>query len=172
MTVVVRARGDAAALVGPIRAAIRESEPALPVPAPSLFADRVAESIALPRAFMRVLVAVGLAALALASIGIYGLVRYSVETRTREFGIRLAIGASPSGILTLVAREVSVLAALGVAAGVAGVFAAAKLLAALLVGVSATDVTMVALTTTVLLLVAGVAMLVPARRAMRTDPLE
>ena len=96
--------------------------------------------------------------------------RYSVETRTREFGIRLAVGASPSGILALVAREVSVLAALGVVAGVAGVFAAAKLLTALLVGVSATDVTMVALTTTVLLLVAGVAMLVPARRAMRTDP--
>ena len=170
MTVVVRARGDAAALVGPMRAAIRESEPALPIPTPSLFADRVAESVALPRAFMRVLAAFGLAALGLASIGIYGLVRYSVETRTREFGIRLAIGASPSGILTLVAREVSVLAALGVVAGVAGVFAAAKLLTALLVGVSATDVTMVALTTTVLLLVAGVAMLVPARRAMRTDP--
>jgi putative ABC transport system permease protein len=170
MTVVVRTRGDAAALIAPIRAAIRESEPALPVPAPWLFADRLAESVALPRVFMRVLAAFGLAALALASIGIYGLVRYSVETRTREFGIRLAVGASPRGILALVAREVSVLSALGVVAGIAGAFAAARLLTALLVGVSATDLPMLAVTTTVLLVVAAVGMLVPARHAMRTDP--
>ena len=93
MTVVVRARGEPPRLVASIRAAVREAEPTLPVPAATPFVDRVAESMALPRLFMRVLVAFGLAAMALASIGIYGLVRYSVETRTREFGIRMAIGA-------------------------------------------------------------------------------
>ena len=170
MTLVVRSRGEPARLVAAIRSTIREAEPSLPVPAARPLADRVAESVALPRLFMRVLAAFGLAALALASIGIYGLVRYSVETRTREFGIRMAIGAAPRGILALVAREVTVLSALGIAIGIVGALAAARLLGALLVGLSATDPVMIAVTTLTLLVVGTVAMLVPARTAMRNDP--
>ena len=170
MTVVVRARGEPAALVASIRAAVREAEPSLPVPAAAPFESRVADSVALPRLFMRLLAAFGLAALALASIGIYGLVRYSVETRTREFGIRLAIGSAPSAILGLVARDVAILAALGAAIGIAGAFAAGRLLTSLLVGLSGTDLTMMALSVFALVTVGGIAMLVPARIAMRTDP--
>lgn len=170
MTIVVKSRGEPARLVAAIRSTIREAEPSLPVPAATPFADRVAESVALPRLFMRLLAAFGLAALALASIGIYGLVRYSVETRTREFGIRMAIGAAPRGILALVAREVTLLSALGVVIGIVGVVAASRLLGALLVGLSATDPVMIGVTTLTLLVVAAVAMLVPARTAMRTDP--
>ena len=170
MTVVIRARGEPARLMGPVRGAIRDAEPTVPIPGVRLFSERVAESVSLPRLFMRVLGAFGLAALALASIGIYGLVRYSVETRTREFGIRMAIGAAPAGILALVAREVAFLAALGVVLGVAAVFGAARLLKAMLVGLSATNLGVMAATAVTLIIVGAVAMLAPARRAMRTDP--
>ena len=108
--------------------------------------------------------------LALASVGIYGLVRYSVETRTREFGIRMAIGAAPSGILTLIAREVLALTALGIAAGIGGALAVSRLLGALLVGLTATDPLMLGLTSLTLVTVGTAAMLVPARIAVRTDP--
>jgi predicted permease len=170
MTVVIRSRGEAASLVAPVRAAIREAEPTVPVPAVRHFSERVAVSVALPRLFMRALVAFGLAALALASIGIYGLVRYTVETRTREFGIRMAIGAAPAGILALVAREVALLAALGVVLGVGAAFGAARLLGAMLVGLSATNLGVMAATVMTLIVVGAVAMLAPARTAMRTDP--
>jgi predicted permease len=170
MTVLVRSRGEPAALVGSIRQAIREAEPSLAVPTPRPFAERVADAVALPRLFMRLLVGFGIAALALASIGIYGLVRYSVETRTREFGIRMAIGAAPARILTLVSREVAVLAALGVVLGVGGALAAGRLLGSLVVGLSTTDLTTPAVTTLTLVAVAALATLVPARHAMRTDP--
>jgi putative ABC transport system permease protein len=170
MTVVIRARGEPARLIGPVRAAVREAEPTVPIPAVRQISERVAESVALPRLFMRVLVAFGLAALGLASIGIYGLVRYSVETRTREFGIRLAIGAGPARILALVARDVALLAALGVVLGVAAAFGAARLLGAMLVGLSATNLGVMAATAVTLIMVGAVAMLAPARLAMRTDP--
>jgi len=170
MTIVLRSRGEPTLLVSSVRAAIREMEPSLPVPAPAPLATRVDESVALPRLFMTLLSAFGIAALALASVGIYGLVRYSVETRTREFGIRLAIGAAPAGILSLVAREVMVLAALGIAIGVAAALGAARLLTSMLVGLSATNPLMLALTGFTLVAVGAVAMLVPARAAMRTDP--
>ncbi|HUQ80845.1 MAG TPA: ABC transporter permease [Gemmatimonadaceae bacterium] len=169
-TVVVRGRGESASLTTSVRAAIREMEPTLPVPTPAPLAARVDESVALPRLFMGLLSAFGLAALALASVGIYGLVRYSVETRTREFGIRLAIGAEPSSILALVTREVMLLAALGVVAGVAGALAGAKALSSMLVGLTATNPWMLAATAVTLVVVGTAAMLVPARAAMRTDP--
>jgi putative ABC transport system permease protein len=157
-------------LIGSIRAAVRAMEPALPVPAPKPMITLLDESVALPRLFMLILSGFGVAALTLAAVGIYGLVRYSVETRTREFGIRLAIGAAPHAILTLVAREVLVLAAIGVVLGIVGALAAAKTLSAMLVGPSGADAMMLMLTALTLIAVGAVAMLVPARVAMRTDP--
>ena len=82
----------------------------------------------------------------------------------------MAIGAEPARILTLVAREIGLLAALGVVIGIAGVLGAGRLLAAMLVGVSATNVVTIAATTLTLLVAGAAAMLVPARTAMRTDP--
>ena len=170
LTIVVKTRGEPEDLISTVRRTVRELEPSLPVPAPAPIAARISDSIALPRIFMGMLSAFGLAALALASVGIYGLVRYSVETRTREFGIRLAIGAAPSGILALVAREVSVLTTLGLVAGVAGALAAARVLSAMLVGLTASDPIMLVVTSVTLIVVGTGAMLVPARIAMRTDP--
>jgi predicted permease len=170
MTVVVRASGEPARLIGSIRAAVRAMEPALPIPAPTPMITLLDESVALPRLFMMILSGFGVAALTLAAVGIYGLVRYSVETRTREFGIRLAIGAAPRGLLTLVAREVMLLAGIGVMLGLVGALAAAKTLSAMLVGLSGADAMMLAVTAVTLVAVGGVAMLVPARAAMRTDP--
>jgi ABC-type antimicrobial peptide transport system permease subunit len=108
--------------------------------------------------------------LTLAAVGVYGLVRYSVETRTREFGIRLAIGSAPRDLLTLVAREVMLLAGIGVVLGIVGALAAARTLSAMLVGLSGADVVMLAATAIMLVAVGTIAMLVPARAAMRTDP--
>jgi ABC-type antimicrobial peptide transport system permease subunit len=119
---------------------------------------------------MLILSGFGVAALTLAAVGVYGLVRYSVETRTREFGIRLAIGSAPADILTLVAREVMMLAGIGVVLGVVGALAAARTLSAMLVGLSGADVVMLATTAIMLVAVGAIAMLVPARAAMRTDP--
>jgi putative ABC transport system permease protein len=170
MTVVVRASGDPVRLVGSIRAAVRAMEPALPVPAPTAMIALLDESVALPRLFMLILSGFGVAALTLAAVGVYGLVRYSVETRTREFGIRLAIGSAPADILTLVAREVMMLAGIGVVLGVVGALAAARTLSAMLVGLSGADVVMLATTAIMLVAVGAIAMLVPARAAMRTDP--
>jgi predicted permease len=170
MTVVVRTSGDPTRLIGSIRAAVRAMEPALPVPAPTPMMTLLDESVALPRLFMLILSGFGVAALTLAAVGIYGLVRYSVETRTREFGIRLAIGAAPRAILALVAREVMLLAGVGVVLGVIGALAAAKTLSAMLVGLSGADDLMLLLTALTLVAVGTIAMLVPARAAMRTDP--
>lgn len=170
LTIVVRTSAEPGAAVAAVRSVVRELEPNIPVPTPALLADRLGDTIALPRLFMWILSGFGVAGLALASVGIYGLVRYSVETRTREFGIRMAIGAAPSGILTLIAREVLALTALGIAAGIGGALAVSRLLGALLVGLTATDPLMLGLTSLTLVTVGTAAMLVPARIAVRTDP--
>jgi putative ABC transport system permease protein len=170
MTIVVRASTDPSRLIGSIRGAVRAMEPALPVPAPTPMITLLDASVALPRLFMRLLLGFGAAALTLAAVGIYGMVRYSVETRTREFGIRLAVGAAPHAILALVAREVMVLAGSGIVLGIAGALAASRTLSAMLVGLSGTDLTMLVSTAVTLVAVGTIAMLVPARTAMRTDP--
>jgi putative ABC transport system permease protein len=170
MTIVVRASTDPSRLIGSIRGAVRAMEPALPVPAPTPMITLLDASVALPRLFMRLLLGFGAAALTLAAVGIYGMVRYSVETRTREFGVRLAVGAAPHAILALVAREVMVLAGSGIVLGIAGALAASRTLSAMLVGLSGTDLTMLVSTAVTLVAVGTIAMLVPARTAMRTDP--
>jgi putative ABC transport system permease protein len=124
-----------------------------------------------PRRFNTwLLAAFGFGALLLAAIGVYGVISYSVSQRTRELGVRLALGAQPADILRLVLRKGLVLAAIGLVIGIGASLAATRLMSSLLYNVSAADPLTFAAVGTLLVVVALAACWIPARRAMRTDP--
>ena len=114
----------------------------------------------------------GMSALALAAIGIYGLIAYSVEQRTQEIGIRLALGATTSDVRRMVVGQGMLLALVGVVAGVAASFGLARFIASFLFGVQQWDPAVFIATPVVLTLVALVATWIPARRASRVDPID
>jgi ABC-type antimicrobial peptide transport system permease subunit len=128
-------------------------------------------SVARERASMRLLMMFGGMALLLAAVGIYGVVAYAVAQRTREFGIRMAFGASAATVRRLVVRQGVTLALVGVAVGIAASFAVTRAMASLLYGVTATDPTTFIVIPLVLITVASVASYIPALRATRADPL-
>ena len=134
--------------------------------------ELVAESIGSSR-FYAMLVAIfaGLA-LVLAAVGIYGVMSYAVAQRTKEIGVRLALGAAPSQIFSLVVTEALVLSAVGLAIGIAGAVAVSRALAEMLFGIPRTDIVTFAGTAILLVAVAVLASYLPARRAMRVDPME
>ena len=112
-----------------------------------------------------------LISLALASLGLYGVLAYAVSQRTKEFGIRMALGADRARLLHQVIREGAMLTVGGVFLGVAGSFAAARLIGSLLVGVDAKDPRTFAAVSLSLMIVAAAASYIPARRATRVDPM-
>jgi predicted permease len=132
--------------------------------------DVVAETFSRPSAIAWLLDSFAFLALVLASIGIYGVISYSVGQRTRELGIRMALGARPGAALTLVLREGLSIVAIGVAAGLLGAFAAGRLLSSLLYGISSYDPFTYVSVALVLATVALLACYIPARRATRVDP--
>jgi predicted permease len=171
MTFVVRTTNDAAALIPALRSRIWEIDETLPIYDASTVNALVAQSLA-SRRFVTGLLSIlaGLAFL-LATLGIYGILSFSTTQRTREIGIRIAVGGKAPDILRLVLSESARLVAVGVALGLAGSLAAARLIAALLYSTSPTDPMTLAATTSLLGLVALLACYVPARRATRIDPL-
>jgi putative ABC transport system permease protein len=172
MTVVVRALSAPMALASGLRAEVRALDKDLPVSKVRTMETVRGDSIAQPRFRALLIVLFGAVALALATIGIYGVMAYSVARRTHEIGVRMALGAQHGDVMKLVVRHGMFLTALGLAIGLAGAFALTQLLSAMLYGVSATD----PLTfTAVSLALAGVAFCacyLPARRAARVDPME
>ncbi len=169
--VTVRAAGDAAALGGPVRDAIRALDPDLPIFRMKTMEARVDESLARRRFLVTLLSLFAAVAAALAAIGIYGVMAYLVSQGTREMGIRIALGASPASIERLVIRQGLILGLAGVTAGLAGAFALTQLLESLLFGVEPTDPVTFAAIAAALFSVAAAASYIPARRAARTDPI-
>jgi putative ABC transport system permease protein len=171
MAWVVRTAGDPYALSGQIQEALRQAT-GLPVSSVRTMEDVVQRSTSRQRFNMWLMSVFGLSALALAAIGIYGLIAYSVEQRTQEIGIRLALGAETGQVQRMVVRQGMALALAGVAVGVAASLALARFIASFLFGVQQWDPVVFIATPLVLTLVALAATWIPARRASRVDPID
>jgi len=158
------------ALVKPLREAVRGYDPNLPVEELRPLSAMISESINHESLITKLSAVFGVLALLLASIGLYGVVSYTVARRANEIGIRMALGASRESVLWMVLRETLFLALAGVAIGVPAALAAARLVASRLVGLSAHDPATLAAATAVLLAVAVFAGAIPGSRATRVDP--
>ncbi len=166
----VRAKNDTGAAGLSAQRAIWSMEPDLPVAGVRPMTDFLSDSVAQPRFYAVLLGAFASVALLLAIVGIYGVVSYSVAQRTREIGVRMALGASSTDVLRLVVGSGVRVAAVGVVAGLAGAFVLTRLMSSLLFDVAPTDPLTFALAPAVLLAVAVAACLIPARRAIKVDP--
>jgi putative ABC transport system permease protein len=171
MVLAVRTAGDPASLVPAVRRALADRDRDLPLADVSTLEERRAVSLARPRVNATVLGGFALAALVLAAVGIYGVVAYGVVQRTRELGIRMALGAGGSALLRMVIREGMAPVLGGMAVGLVGALAAGRLLRSLLFGVGAGDPVTLLLVTCFLVGVALAAMYLPARRAAGSDPM-
>jgi putative ABC transport system permease protein len=171
LAIVVRTQGDPAALAGAVRGAIAEIDPVQPIYDMQTLDQLVARSLGQRRFTLMLMLLFGLTALVLAAVGIYGVMAYAVTQRTQEIGIRMALGARAVDVLRLIVGSGMSLAATGVVIGLAGAFAITRLMTSLLFGVSPTDILTFALVSAALLGVALLACYLPARRAMKVDPL-
>jgi predicted permease len=170
MTFVIRTAGDPARVAPAMRAALASADGSLAPESIASMEEIVAGTVAEPRFQTRLLAMFSTLALALAAIGVYGVLSAWVGERRREMGIRIALGADPPKLLRMVLRRVLLLAASGVSLGVAGALALSRLLATLLFEIEPTDSTTFATAGALILLVALAAGLVPARRASTVDP--
>ena len=170
MYVIARAAGDAASLAPAARRAVRELDPLLAITGIRTMTEMIDLSVARPRFTMLLLGMFGAVALVLAAVGIYGIMSHAVKRRTREIGIRMALGARPADVQRLVVGQGMSLAGLGLAIGVLAALGATRLMTRLLFGVSATDPLTFAAIIVLLGAVAFVASWLPARRAVSTDP--
>ena len=157
------------ALAASLRGAVRAVDPTLPTADVRIMQDLVDKAVSPRRFIMWLLTAFAVQALVLACLGIYGVVSYSVTERTREIGIRMALGASRGDVQRRVLRETLTLAAAGAVLGLIGAFAAARIITSLLFGLSSTDPATFAGMIAVLSAVALIAGYIPARRASRID---
>ena len=169
--VVVRTAGDPEATQELVRRAIRDADPGVPIGRVRAMSTVLADSLAFQRFVMLLLSIFAALAVALASIGLYGVISYLVTQRTHEIGVRVALGARTADVLGLVLRRGILLAGLGVLLGIGGAFAATRLLSNQLYQVRAVDPLTFAGGALLLLAVALAACVIPARRAARTDPL-
>ncbi|MGB7921784.1 MAG: ABC transporter permease [Pyrinomonadaceae bacterium] len=171
MSLVVRTDGDPASLAPALRREILALDKDQPVASLRTMEDVVSESVAQPRFSTLLLGVFAGVALILAAVGIYGVIAYSVMQRTHEIGIRMALGAGRGDILKLVLGQGMALALTGIAIGLVAAFIVTRVMTSLLFNVSATDPTTFAAVALLLALVALVAIYIPARRAMKVDPM-
>jgi ABC-type antimicrobial peptide transport system permease subunit len=171
-SLLIRVRsGDPAAWVPAIRLAVRAVDPTAAVARTATMDQLIARSLGAPRFYVSILGSVAAIALILAMAGLYGVLSYAVAQRTREIGIRSALGSSRTALIRLFMTSGLKLAAVGVILGLAGGAAITRTMQSLLYGISPLDVRTWALATLVMLLSALTAALVPARRAANVDPL-
>jgi ABC-type antimicrobial peptide transport system permease subunit len=169
---VARVQGDAGAIAPQVRAVLRELEPDVPLASVEPMEEILSGSIRSVRFRAGLLAGFAGAAFLLAVIGLYGVLAYSVTRRSRELGIRIALGARSAEVFRLVVREGMVLVAIGVALGLAGSFAATRFVSGLLFDVTSTDPNVFVAVTLALLGSGLAACLLPARRATRVDAME
>ena len=167
----VRTRVAPASLLAAVRREVRALEPNLPLPELRTVAETVSGSLYAARMVARLLAAFGALALLLAAIGVYSVISYGVAQRTREIGVRMALGAGSTDVQRLVLRRGLRLVGIGVVVGLALAVVAGRFLESFLYGVHGNDPLTFAAVPLVLAAVAFLACLVPARRATRLDPL-
>lgn len=172
MFLLVRSSGPAAKLSSQIEQAIRSVDPDIVVTEQKTLEEVITGSVAQPRFRTALLGLFAAIALALAAIGTYGVIAYSVTQRTREIGVRVALGAQPTQVLRMVIREGALLGIVGIVIGFAGALAATRAVSSLLFATSSTDVATFAVVTAILMVISIWASFVPARRAMRVNPVE
>jgi predicted permease len=171
VAVVLRTDGDPTAVMGQVRETVKEIDPRDVIYSVQTMDDVVATSYAARRLTMILLAAFAALALALACVGIYGVISYLVGQRTQEIGIRMALGAQQRDILNLVLSEGARMALVGAAVGMAAALVLTRLMSAQLFGVSAHDPLTYVTVAALLMLVAIIACYIPARRATRVDPM-
>ena len=167
----VRATVDPSSLIGAVRTEVQALEKNLPVTNVRPMTETIGNSLYAARMGAILLGIFGALALLLAAVGLYGVMSYVVSRRTREIGIRMALGAQSSDVFKLVLKEGMTLVAIGVALGLVKAMIVTRLLASFLYGISATDEITFASIPLILALVALVACYLPARRAMKVDPM-
>ena len=171
MTFYVRARGDASSVAASVRDVTRQVDPNLPLFNIKAMTTVVDDSLFVERMVAALSVAFGALATLLAAIGLYGVMSYSVARRTREIGIRIALGAERSSVQWLVLREVALMVGVGVAIGVALTLALSRIVQSQLFQLSSSDPVALVASTALLGSVALLAGYLPARRATRVDPM-
>ena len=172
MTFVARTPGDPQSLITSVAGAVHALDAELPVADVRTMDEVVDATLARPRVIAVLLTAFALMALALAGVGVYGVMAYSVAQRTREIGVRMALGATPRAVFRLVLGEGLRLVIIGVAAGLLAAGALTRLVETLLYDTPPLDPVTFALTAAVLMLVATLASYVPARRGTSVAPVE
>jgi len=172
MMIFLRTTGDPLAVVGPARAALKELAPFNPVYDVMTMRDRVGTASSQARFSAMLLTVFAMVALGLAAMGIYGVMAFGVAQRTREIGIRIALGADGRRVLRMVIREGATLAAIGGGVGLAAAFATTRILRSLLFEVTVTDPVTYAAIAAIIAVAALVASWLPARKAARVNPTE
>ena len=171
MTLVIRTTGDAASVTPLVRAAVSNVDRQVPIGVVRPMGELLDDSIALRRLNFVLVSAFAFVALSLTSAGLYGVMAYLVTQRTREIGVRMALGASRTQVLALVLREAGSMTLLGIGIGVAGALVLTRFMATMLFGISAANPLVYLSMSLLLALVALLAVAVPSSRAARIDPL-
>jgi putative ABC transport system permease protein len=169
--VLVKSNAPPAAVVGAIRAVVNSLDKDLPVTDIVTMPEAIDTSVAQPKFRAWLLGGFGIVAVLLAAVGVFGVVSYSVASRTQEFGVRAALGASPGSIGRMILREGLILGGVGLSAGLVAALGFARFLRSELYGVTAYDPVTFAISVIILLGVAVAACSIPARRAMSVDPI-
>jgi ABC-type antimicrobial peptide transport system permease subunit len=170
MTVYLRAQGDPANAFNTIRRVVREVDPAVPMYDLRTLDDQIEINLFIERLLATLSTVFGGISTLLAALGLYGVMAFVVARRTREIGIRMALGADSGSVVWMVMREVLVLAAFGVGIGVGAAWAATRLIQAQLFGIQATDLSTMAAAALGIAAVAALSGYFPARRATGIDP--